>query len=145
MNVRFITLAIVALAALTGACSSGGASGERRAVGQAGTIVYQPAPAEPVVEWIGAIATRADVDDRKRTLKKVLVGAEEQGPSLVAPTAVAIGADGTIYVVDQHFRGVLIINREQRRFDLGQQRAVEVVGLGAAHVGQVSADGFADV
>ncbi|MEX1309416.1 MAG: hypothetical protein AB1Z65_03270 [Candidatus Sulfomarinibacteraceae bacterium] len=118
MNDRLISLAILALVALASACSSSGAPGGRRASGETGTVVYPPAPATPVVEWIGAIATRADVDNRKRTLKKVLVGAEEQEPSLVAPTAVAIGADGTIYAVDQHFRGVLIINRDQRRFDL---------------------------
>ena len=80
-------------------------------------IVYPSAPADPVVEWIGAISTRADIDNRKRTWKKVLVGEEEVEPSLMAPTAVAIGPDGTLYVVDQHLRGVLIINRDQRRFD----------------------------
>ena len=36
----------------------------------------------------------------------------------MAPTAVAIGSDQTIYVVDQHLRGVVIINREERRFEL---------------------------
>jgi len=81
-------------------------------------IVYPAAPADPVVEWIGAISTRADVDNRKRTWKKVLVGEEEQEATLMAPTAVAIGPDQTLYVVDQHLRGVVIINRDQRRFEL---------------------------
>lgn len=118
MNDRIKQLAILALVAMVCACSSGGAPADRRASGQTGTIVYPPAPADPVVEWTGSIATRGDVDNRKRTFKKVLVGSEEQEPSLMAPTAVAIGPDRTIYAVDQHFRGVLIINRELRRFDL---------------------------
>jgi DNA-binding beta-propeller fold protein YncE len=115
---RFTQLAVPAMVAAVCACTSGGGGADRSVAGGAETIVYPPAPADAVIEWVGAIATRADVDDRKRTLKKVLVGAEEQEPSLVAPTSVAIGPDRTLYVIDQHFRGVLIINREQRRFDL---------------------------
>lgn len=105
-------------AALVWSCSSGGSPAEKRAASEPTRVVYPPAPADPVVEWIGAIATRADVDKRKRTWKKVLVGEEEVEASLMAPTAVAIGPDGTLYVVDQHLRGVVIINREMQRFDL---------------------------
>ncbi|TFG39098.1 MAG: hypothetical protein E4H44_02730 [Candidatus Aminicenantes bacterium] len=118
MDVRLRCLVILTLAAFVSACSSGSKPANQGPVFSSGRIVYPAAPAAPVVEWIGAISTRSDVDSRKHTLKKVLVGQEEQEPSLMAPTAVAIGPDGTLYVVDQHLRGVAIINREQRRFEL---------------------------
>lgn len=118
MDVRLRCLVILTLAVFVSACSSGSKPANQGPVFSSGRIVYPAAPAAPVVEWIGAISTRSDVDSRKRTLKKVLVGQEEQEPSLMAPTAVAIGPDGTLYVVDQHLRGVAIINREQRRFEL---------------------------
>jgi DNA-binding beta-propeller fold protein YncE len=81
-------------------------------------LVFPPAPQTPVVEWIGAISVRSDVDDRKRTWKKVLVGEEDVEPALAAPTAVAIGEGETIYVVDQTLRVLVIVNRAERRFDL---------------------------
>jgi DNA-binding beta-propeller fold protein YncE len=118
MNDRSKFFTILGLVALVASCSSGGSSSKQGSAAEAGSIVYPPAPAAPVMEWIGEIRTRKDVDDRKRTLKKVLVGEEEVEPSLMAPTSVAIGPDQTLYVVDQYFRGVLIINREQRRFEL---------------------------
>jgi len=118
MDERLKLIAALLLAALVSACGSGRGPAGQQPVFEAGRIVYPAAPAEPVVEWVGAIGTRSDVDDRKRTWKKVLVGEGEEEPSLVAPTAVAIGADGTLYVVDQHLRGVTVINRDQRRFDL---------------------------
>lgn len=105
-------------AALAWSCSSGGAPSDKQAASSPTRVVYPPAPADPVVEWVGAIGTRADVDHRKRTWKKVLVGEEEIQASLMAPTAVAIGPDETLYVVDQHLRGVVIINRDQQRFEL---------------------------
>ena len=105
-------------AALLWSCSSGGASSGKRAASEPTRVVYPPAPADPVVEWVGVIGTRADVDNRKRTLRKVLVGEEEIEASLMAPTAVAIGPDQTLYVVDQHLRGVVIINRDEQRFEL---------------------------
>jgi len=105
-------------AALVWSCSSGGAPSDKQAASSSTRVVYPPAPADPVVEWVGAIGTRADVDHRKRTWKKVLVGEEEVQASLMAPTAVAIGPDETLYVVDQHLRGVVIINRDQQRFEL---------------------------
>lgn len=115
MNRRFSFLLVLVVAVV--GCSSGGAPGGSSAATPA-TIVYPPAPADPVIEWVGAIAVQSDVDDRKRTLRKVLVGEEEQERSLMAPTAVAIGPDGTFFVVDQHLRGVVVINRDQRRFEL---------------------------
>ena len=118
MDERLKCLVVLTLAAFISACSSGGKPANQGPSLESGRIVYPAAPAAPVVEWIGAISTRSDVDSRKRTFKKVLVGQEEQEPSLMAPTAVAIGPDGTLYVVDQHLRGVAIINREQRRFEL---------------------------
>lgn len=118
MDVRSKFFLVLVLTVFVCACSSGGASTDQRSAPESMRIVYPPAPADPVVEWIGAISTRADVDNRKRTWKKVLVGEEEVEPSLMAPTAVAIGPDRTIYVVDQYLRGVVIINRDERRFDL---------------------------
>lgn len=118
MDERLSLIAALTLTAVVSACGSGGGQAGQDPVFETGRIVYPAAPADPVVEWAGVIGTRSDVDDRKRTWKKVLVGEGEAEPSLVAPTAVAIGADGTIYAVDQHLRGVTIINRDQRRFEM---------------------------
>lgn len=105
-------------AALLWSCSSGGAPSDKRVASEPTSVVYPSAPADPVIEWIGVIGTRGDVDKRKRTWKKVLVGDEEVEASLMAPTAVAIGPDQTLYVVDQHLRGVVIINQDEQRFEL---------------------------
>ena len=118
MDKRLKFIVVLAMAAFVSACSSGGTPAKQGRLSDAGRIVYPAAPADPILEWTGAISTRSDVDDRKRTLKWVLVGEEEAEPSLAAPTAVAIGPDRTLYVVDQLLRGVVIINQAERRFEL---------------------------
>lgn len=85
---------------------------------EAGSIVYPPAPAAPVVAWEGAIGRQSDVGGGGGSFKRALVGEEEVEPSLRAPTAVAIGPDRTLYVVDQQLRGVVLINRDLKMFEL---------------------------
>jgi len=139
MNHRsnFVLLAVSAV--LICSCSSGGAPADKRTASGSPRIVYPGAPADPVVEWVGSIATQKDVDTRSRTWRKVLVGEEEQEASLMAPTAVAIGPDGTLFVVDQHLRGVVVINRENRRFELFRGSSpgslMEPVGVAVAEDG----------
>ncbi len=118
MDQRLKILAVLlALGGFVSACSSGTAATKQSQLSNVGRIVYPPAPADPVVEWTGTISARSDVDDRKRTFRKIVVGEEEVEPALAAPTAVAIGSDQTLYVVDQSLRGVVIINRAERRFE----------------------------
>ena len=130
---------VLAVAALVSACSSGTSPAKQSRMSEAGKIVYPPAPAVPVVEWTGAISARSDVDNRKRTFKKIVVGEEEFEPALAAPTAVAIGPDQTLYVVDQSLRGVVIINEAERRFELFRGSSpgslFEPIGVAAADDG----------
>jgi len=139
MDQRLQRMVLLIAAVSISACGSGGRPATQGPVFEPGSIVYPAPPAAPVVEWVGAIGTRSDVDDRKRTWKKVLVGEGEQEPSLAAPTAVAIGSDQTLYVVDQHLRGVVIINRDQRRFEMFRGAAPatlsEPVGVAVAEDG----------
>ena len=117
MNHRWI-LALIGSAVIAVGCGSSGGSGRSAAMSAAGSIVFPPAPATPVIEWIGAIHERSDVGGGGGLWKRALVGEEDREPSLRAPTAIAIGPDETFYVVDQQLRGVVVINRAMKRFEL---------------------------
>jgi len=113
-------------------------------------LVYPPAPANPVIEWVTTVARAGDVGAGESAWIRALVGDTTRSePRLVAPTAVAIGPDGTLFVVDQQLDGLVAINRAQRRFDLfrgdGPGRFHQPVGVAVADDGtlfvtDVSAD-----
>ena len=129
---------VLVVASTLSACGSGGST-KRVAMPEAGSIVYPPAPAAAVIEWLGAVSVRSDVARGGASWKKVLVGEVEAEPALAAPTAVAIGPDRVLYVVDQQLRGVVIIDRENGRFDLFRGSSpgslVEPVGVAVADDG----------
>jgi DNA-binding beta-propeller fold protein YncE len=112
-------LLIVGLAILGSGCSSssGGGSAGGSAAAYAGRIVFPAPPAAAVIEWVGSFRARSDVVGRGASLKKALVGEEDDEPTLAAPTTVAIGSDNTLYVVDQQLRSVVLINAAGRRFE----------------------------
>jgi DNA-binding beta-propeller fold protein YncE len=115
---RWLDALVAAAMVLASGCGSSGGSGRSAATPEPGSIVYPPAPATPVIEWVGVIRERSDVGGGAGAWKRMLVGEDDQEPSLRAPTAVAIGPDDTLYVVDQQLRGVVVINRAAKRFDL---------------------------
>lgn len=132
--------AVTAAAALalagcaTAPVDSTGASSER--------LVFPPTPASPVIEYVTTVATAADVGAGEAAWKKMLIGAPAGDEArLVAPTSVAIGPDGTLFVVDQQLDGIVVINRQQRRFELfrgeGAGRLSRPVGVAVADDGTV--------
>ena len=140
MKSLFHVTVIVILASVAHACtSSTGGSNSGSMTGQADGLLFPAAPADPVVEWVASYAKRSDVDPRHHKLRRVLVGEEEREPALLAPTAVAISPDNTLFVVDQELRGVVLINAEKKRFDIFQGTAraplAEPIGVAVAEDG----------
>jgi len=109
--------------------------------GQSGELVFPAAPARPVIAWLGSYAKRSDVDPRRHKLRRILVGEEEREPALLAPTAVAIGPDKTLYVVDQELRAIVLINVGAKQFDIFRGTAsaplVEPIGVAVSEDGTV--------
>ena len=131
--------ALVIVACVAGACSSSTSGSNTGDVTRPSAFVFPAAPADPVVEWVASYAKRSDVDPRHHKLRRVLVGEEEREPTLLAPTAVAIGPDNTLFVVDQELRGVVLINAETPRFEIFQGTAraplAEPIGVAVAEDG----------
>jgi len=107
----------VPLIVLLSACGSTGPS-ERTGAGHATRVVFPSPPAEPVIEWVAAYATPSDIGRSRSGWQRALTGETDREPGLVAPTAVAIGPDNVLYVVDQELDGVVIIDPLTKRFDL---------------------------
>ena len=105
------------LLVLLSACGSTGPS-ERTRAGHATRVVFPPSPAEPVIEWVAAYATPTDIGRSRSGWQRALTGETDREPGLVAPTAVAIGPDNALYVVDQELDGIVIIDPRTKRFDL---------------------------
>jgi len=140
MKNPFRVIAIVYLACVAVACSSStGGSSTGSGTRPPNALMFPAAPAEPVVEWVASYAKRSDVDPRRHKLRRVLVGEEEREPTLMAPTAVAISPDDTLFVVDQELRGVVLINAKARRFEIFQGTAraplAEPIGVAVAEDG----------
>ena len=72
-----------------------------RTAGAPARVQYPPYPAEPVVEWVASYATLSDVGRGQSKWHRAITGETEREPALLAPTAVAIGPDNVLYVVDQ--------------------------------------------
>jgi len=104
-------------------------------------IVYPPAPAPPVIEWVSTVGKLSDVDPGRGKWKKFFLGEGEKEPVLVAPTAVAIGPDETLYVVDRRAGGLVIVNPKTKRFEIwkgeGSGRLAEPVGVAASESGDL--------
>lgn len=96
----------------------GCASGPSPAKAPSARIVFPPAPAPAVIEWVASYAKASDVGVGQGSLSKFLVGKDQVEPALIAPTAVAIAPDGSFYVVDQQLDGVVILDPATRRFEL---------------------------
>jgi len=67
---------------------------------------------------MAAYATPSDIGRGRSGWQRALTGEIDREPGLVAPTAVAIGPDNVLYVVDQELDGVVIIDPRSKRFDL---------------------------
>jgi DNA-binding beta-propeller fold protein YncE len=112
---RRIALATLTLSAIVlAACASGPRTREPNDI----RVVFPSAPAEPVIEWVTSYATLSDVGAGGSSFRRALTGESDAEPGLVAPTAVAIAPDSTLYVVDQELDGLVVINEAQERFDL---------------------------
>ena len=96
----------------------GCASGPSPAKAPSARVVFPPAPATPVIEWVASYAKASDVGAGQGSLSKLLVGKDQRELALVAPTSVAIAPDGSFYVVDQQLDGVVILDPAARRFEL---------------------------
>jgi len=109
--------------------------------GVASRIVYPPAPAPAVIEWVAAIGRLSDVDPGRGKWKKFLLGEGEKEPVLVAPTAVAIGPDETLYLVDRRAGGLAVVNPKKKRFEIwkgeGSGRLAEPVGVAVSESGDL--------
>ncbi|MHB8798367.1 MAG: NHL repeat-containing protein [Thermoanaerobaculia bacterium] len=81
-------------------------------------IVFPPAPAPPVIEWLASYAKASDAGAGQGSVTKFLVGKDEMEPALIAPTSVAIAPDGAFFVVDQRLDGIVIIDPARKRFEL---------------------------
>lgn len=122
----------------------GCASSPSRESGAAATtgVVFPPPPSPPVMRWVATYRTAADVGAGVSAWKRALTGASvADEPALIAPTAVAIGPDGSYYVVDQELDGVVVVNASQRRFDLfrgaGAASLSRPAGIAAAADGRL--------
>ena len=135
---RFRIWMIFMLAAL-GGCASG--TTPNRTAGGSPRVQFPPFPAEPVIEWVATYATLSDVGGGQSKWQRAITGETQREPALLAPTAVAIGPDNTLYVVDQELDGVVIIDPRAKRFDLfhGAGRGVlrSPVGVAVAEDGAV--------
>ena len=129
---------IFTLAAL-GGCASG--TTPDRTAGGSARVLFPPFPAEPVVEWVATYATLSDVGRGQSKWQRAITGETEREPALLAPTAVAIGPNNELYVVDQELDGVVIIDPRVKRFDRfhGAGRGVlrSPVGVAVAEDGTV--------
>ena len=107
----------------------------------ASRVVFPPGPAPAVVEWVSSIRKLSDIDPGRGKWKKLLVGEGEKEPILVAPTAVAIGPDETLYVVDRRAGGLAIVNVKKKRFEIwkgdGSGRLTEPVGVAVSDAGDL--------
>lgn len=136
-----MALLLGAAALLSTSCgsSTGGGGVNGSATAQAGRIVFPAPPAAPVIEWVGSYRSRSDVAGRGTSLKRALVGEEDAEPELAAPTAVAIGTEGTLWAVDQQLRSVVRINADERSFEgftgNGPGSLVHPVGIAVARDG----------
>lgn len=130
----------LALLALLAAGSDAGAA-PADPKGVASRLVYPPAPAPAVIEWVAAIGKLSDVDPGRGKWKKFLLGEGEKEPVLVAPTAVAIGPDETLYLVDRRAGGLAIVNPKKKRFEIwkgeGSGRLAEPVGVAVSESGDL--------
>jgi len=104
-------------------------------------VAYPPAPAPAVIEWLAAIGKLSDVDPGRGKWKKFFLGEGEKEPVLVAPTAVAIGPDDTLYIVDRRAGGLAIVNQKKKRFEIwkgeGSARLTEPVGVAVSGSGDL--------
>ena len=122
---------------ILGGCASG--TNSERAAGGSAAIQFPPYPAEPVIEWVATYATLSDVGGGQSKWQRAITGETEREPRLVAPTAVAIGPNGELYVADQEIDGIVIIDPRVKRFDLfrgaGQGALRKPVGVAVAEDG----------
>lgn len=110
---------VAALAAFVVAGASGCSSAPSAAPGApVARIVFPPAPASPVIEWVASYAKASDAGAGQGSVTKFLVGKDEMEPALIAPTNVAIAPDGALFVVDQRLDGIVIIDPARKRFEL---------------------------
>jgi hypothetical protein len=107
----------------------------------ASRVVFPPGPAPAVVEWVASVQKLSDIDPSRGRWKKILVGEGEKEPRLVAPTAVAIGSDETLYIVDRRAGGLAIVNVKKKRFEIwkgdGSGRLTEPVGVAVNDTGDL--------
>ena len=99
-------------------CGSSAGQASRSELSTGARLTFPAAPADPVIEGMASYRSRADVDPKARKVARVLVGTQEEHLELNSPTAVAIGPDMTLYVVDQLLKAVVILNHEQKRFEV---------------------------
>lgn len=122
-------------------CGSSAGQASRSELSTGARLTFPAAPADPVIEWIASYRSRADVDPKARKVARVLVGTQEEHLELNSPTAVAIGPDMTLYVVDQLLKAVVILNHEQKRFEVfrgqGGSSLVDPVGIALAGDGRL--------
>jgi len=130
-----IAFALLAL----GSCASGTAPD--RTTGGSARVQFPPFPAEPVIEWVASYGTVSDVGAGQSKWQRAITGETTVGPALLAPTAVAIGPDNELYVVDQELDGIVIIDPRVKRFELfrgaGQGILSSPVGVAVADDGTV--------
>ncbi len=107
----------------------------------ASRVVFPPAPAPAVIEWVTTVQKLSDVDPSRGKWKKILVGESEKEPRLVAPTAVSIGSDETLFIVDRRAGGIAIVNAKKKRFEIwkgdGSGRLTEPVGVAVSDAGDL--------
>ena len=122
-----------------GGCASGTAP-ERTAGGSA-RVQFPPFPAEPVIEWVATYSALSDVGGGQSKWQKAITGETAREPALIAPTAVALGPDNELYVVDQELDAIVIIDPRVKRFDrfdgAGQGVLRSPVGVAVAEDGSV--------
>jgi len=131
-------LALLALLVAAPRAAEGAPAGPKQV---ASRVVFPPGPEPAVIEWVSSIRKRSDIDPGRGKWKKLLVGEGEKEPILVAPTAVAIGPDETLYVVDRRAGGLAIVNVKKKRFEIwkgeGSGRLSEPVGVAVSEAGDL--------
>ena len=104
-------------------------------------VVFPPGPAPAVIEWVASIRKLADIDPGRGKWKRILVGEDEKVPALKAPTAVAIGPDETLYVVDRRAGGLAVVNVKKKRFEIwkgqGSGQLAEPIGVAVSEAGDL--------
>ena len=134
---RFVITTLTLPAIVLAGCASGPPTRESNEV----RVVFPPAPAEPVIEFLTAYTTLSDVGAGGSSFRRALTGESDDEPGLVAPTAVALASDATLYVVDQELDGLVVINERQERFDLfrgdGRASLSRPTGVAVDNAGRV--------